>query len=79
MVYKWFPVNNLFGGSMNSEVRTAERRTLDLWPETGSILGLSRPSTYAGAKPGDIPTIKIGGAYWFRERPWSDCSTRPLR
>jgi excisionase family DNA binding protein len=40
---------------------TAERRTLDLWPDVGRMLGLSRPSTYAAAKNGQIPTIRIGG------------------
>jgi excisionase family DNA binding protein len=40
---------------------TAERRTLNLWPEAGRMLGLSRPAVYAAAKRGDIPTIKIGG------------------
>ena len=39
----------------------AERRTLDLWPDVGRMLGLSRPSTYAAAKNGQIPTIRIGG------------------
>lgn len=28
--------------------------------EAGRRLGLSRPSSYAAAKRGDIPTIKIG-------------------
>jgi excisionase family DNA binding protein len=38
-----------------------ERRTLELWPDVGRMLGLSRPSTYAAAKNGQIPTIRIGG------------------
>lgn len=47
-------------GALLGIERSTERRTLNLWPETGRILGLSRPSTYAAAKRGDIPTIKIG-------------------
>lgn len=38
-----------------------DRRTLDLWPDTGQVLGLSRGATYAAAKRGEIPTIRIGG------------------
>jgi hypothetical protein len=34
--------------------------TLPLWPETGSIMGLSRNSTYAAAGRGEIKTIRIG-------------------
>jgi hypothetical protein len=41
---------------------TMERQTLNLWPETGMILGLGRRnSTYAAAVRGEIPTIRIGG------------------
>jgi excisionase family DNA binding protein len=40
---------------------SAERRTLDLWPDVGQALGLSRGATYAAAKRGDIPTLRIGG------------------
>lgn len=29
-------------------------------PEAGAMLGLSRNASYAAAKRGDIPTIKIG-------------------
>jgi excisionase family DNA binding protein len=29
-------------------------------PEAGAMLGLSRNSSYAAAKRGDLPTIKIG-------------------
>jgi excisionase family DNA binding protein len=46
---------------VNTEAQNPERRTLDLWPDVGRILGLSRPSTYAAAKNGQIPTIRIGG------------------
>jgi excisionase family DNA binding protein len=28
--------------------------------ETSQILGLSRPTTYAAVKKGEIPTIKLG-------------------
>ena len=34
--------------------------TLNLWPETGHFLGLSKQSTYDAAARGDIPTIRIG-------------------
>ncbi len=34
--------------------------TLNLWPETGRFLGLSRQSTYDAANRGDIPTLRIG-------------------
>jgi excisionase family DNA binding protein len=37
------------------------RATLNLWPETAGLLGLSRNSVYAAAARGDIPTIRIGG------------------
>jgi excisionase family DNA binding protein len=46
---------------MNTKLQITERLTLNLWPEVGRILGLSRPSTYAAAKNGEIPTIRIGG------------------
>jgi excisionase family DNA binding protein len=36
-----------------------ERLVYDV-PEAGAMLGLSRNSSYAAAKRGDIPTIKIG-------------------
>jgi excisionase family DNA binding protein len=39
------------------------RRTYNLWPDAGHRLGLSRTATYAAAKRGDIPTIKIGGRF----------------
>lgn len=34
--------------------------TLPLWPDTGSMMGLSRNSTYAAAGRGEIKTIRIG-------------------
>ncbi len=37
-----------------------ERPVLEVWPETGRILGLSRASTYAGVASGDIPAIRVG-------------------
>jgi excisionase family DNA binding protein len=51
----------MFRGTMNTETQTTERLTFDLWPEVGQMLGLSRPSTYAAAKRGEIPTLRIGG------------------
>jgi hypothetical protein len=37
-----------------------ENLVLPLWPETGSILGLSRNATYSGASSGEIKTIRLG-------------------
>lgn len=37
-----------------------ERQTLNLWPETGKVLGLGRNSTFTAARLGQIPTIRIG-------------------
>lgn len=38
------------------------REVLDLWPDVGrDILGIGRNQTYAAAKSGQIPTIRIGG------------------
>jgi hypothetical protein len=37
-----------------------ERFTVPLWPHTGQALGISRGSTYEGARNGEIPTIAIG-------------------
>ncbi|RFA12803.1 hypothetical protein B7R21_09880 [Subtercola boreus] len=39
------------------------RLTVPLWPETGTLLGLSKNSTYAAAKAGEIPTLRAGGRY----------------
>jgi len=40
--------------------RDTERQTLDLWPDTGRILGLSRGATFQAARSRQIPTIRIG-------------------
>ena len=37
-----------------------ERPVLEVWPETGKILGLGRSSTYEAVARGDIPSIRIG-------------------
>jgi excisionase family DNA binding protein len=43
------------------ECPTPEQRpTLNLWPETGQILNLSKASVYAAAERGEIPTIRVG-------------------
>ncbi|WP_246725518.1 helix-turn-helix domain-containing protein [Beijerinckia sp. L45] len=54
---------------MNAHISPAELETairneqsLPLWPHTGQALRISRNSTYAAAKKGDIPTIKVGGS-----------------
>lgn len=33
---------------------------MDLWPDTGHMLGLGRNATYDAAARGEIPTIRIG-------------------
>jgi len=43
--------------SKQSEPRKA---TMNLWPEVGALLGLSRGATYAAAKRGEIPIIRFG-------------------
>lgn len=43
------------------KVPTAQQRpTMNLWPEVGEILGLSKASVYAAAASGEIPTIRVG-------------------
>lgn len=37
-----------------------DRPTLNLWPEVGELLGLSRASVYAAAARGEIPTLRFG-------------------
>ncbi len=37
------------------------RKTYNIWPEAGQMLGLSRNATYEAAKKGEIPTIRLGG------------------
>lgn len=34
--------------------------TVPLWPFTGRLLGISKSSTYAAAKTGQIPTLRLG-------------------
>ena len=48
---------------MNATLNMTElrnRATVSV-PEAGALLGLSRNTSYQGAKRGDIPTLKIGG------------------
>jgi len=37
-----------------------ENAVLPLWPETGTLLGLKRGTTYRAAASGEIKTIGIG-------------------
>jgi excisionase family DNA binding protein len=37
-----------------------ERVALDLWPDVGQALGLSRGATYAAARRGELPVLRIG-------------------
>lgn len=34
--------------------------TVDLWPTTGQILGLSKNATYQAAERGQIATLRLG-------------------
>ena len=45
---------------MDTKLQITQRLTLNLWPDVGQMLGLSRPSTYAAAKRGEIPVIRFG-------------------
>jgi excisionase family DNA binding protein len=36
------------------------RRTLDLFPDTAAILGISRNKIYEMARTGELPIIRIG-------------------
>ena len=49
------------------------RALLPLWPETGSILGLCRNTTYEAAARGDIKTVRFGRlkrvpTAWLRQK-----------
>ena len=49
------------------------RALLPLWPETGSILGLCRNTTYDAAARGDIKTVRFGRlkrvpTAWLRQK-----------
>lgn len=49
--------------TVTREVKMAERDErlcLNVWPETGRLLGLSKNSTYKAARRGEIPTVRIG-------------------
>jgi len=37
-----------------------ENAVMKLWPDVGTLLGMKRGATYAAAKRGEIPTVKIG-------------------
>jgi excisionase family DNA binding protein len=37
-----------------------EQPTMRLWPEAGTILGLSRSSTYEAVQRGEIPVLRFG-------------------
>lgn len=46
---------------MNKGEKKDVRKTYNLWPEVGDILGLRKNAVYAAAHRGEIPTIRIGG------------------
>ena len=37
-----------------------KRRTLNIWPDAGKVLGLGRNSIYAAVERGDIRVLQIG-------------------
>jgi hypothetical protein len=47
----------------DEEIKTAilNNLTVPVWPHAGRALGLSRNSTYEGARRGEIPTFRVGG------------------
>ncbi|MDF0581255.1 helix-turn-helix domain-containing protein [Bradyrhizobium yuanmingense] len=45
---------------MTKPASSEERLVYDV-PEAGAMLGLTRNGSYAAAKRGDLPTIRIGG------------------
>ena len=45
---------------MNVRKMLEENVVLRLWPETGTVLGLKRGSTYAAKRRGEIETISFG-------------------
>lgn len=44
----------------STEQTETERATLNLWPEVGKALGLSRGAVYAAANRGEIPVLRFG-------------------
>jgi hypothetical protein len=47
---------------MTAAIPNAETHpTVPLWPTTGKALGLGRSATYAAARRGEIPVIRLGG------------------
>jgi excisionase family DNA binding protein len=45
--------------------------------EAGEICGISRPSAYAAAKNGTLPTVRIGRRYIVPATRWSACLAPP--
>ncbi len=43
-----------------SQPDDTRRQTLNLWPDTARILGLSRGAIFQAAQRGEIPIIRIG-------------------
>ena len=46
------------------------RATLNLWPEAGRRLGLGKNATYAAARRGDIPTLRLGNRILVLRAPF---------
>jgi excisionase family DNA binding protein len=43
-----------------AELLSTDAAVIDLWPEAGRLLGMSRSSTYRCAANGSIPTVRLG-------------------
>jgi len=50
--------------------REPERKTYDV-PEAGKMAGLGKAASYAAARRGEIPTIKIGGRVFVPAQKWN--------
>ena len=47
---------------------STERRTINLWPDAGGQLGLSKNSTYEAAERGEVPGAFRIGKRWLVSR-----------
>ena len=52
---------------MDSSTKDDRRLTYDI-VEAGRLLGLGRNASYDAAKTKQIPTIKVGAAFWSPKR-----------
>ena len=47
-------------GALKALPTPDQQPTLNVWPETGQILGLSRGAAYQAVERGEIPVIRVG-------------------